>query len=753
MLLLRRGRPHARRRRSARRARRHRAARAVLRRGRARRGAHARGRRQRPPPAPSGRALRRCADGRRPTDALLGFGRADVPARGRRGAQSDHLRDRAGARARGDRCSPAPAEPARPRRGGDRPLARRRGRLRRDDPPRSRDGPADRARCSALRARVAGGETGSRRGVPHSRSGGAGTCPRARRRLLRAVDLHRGRRARARARAARRARSPSSRRTKPARPNSRSTTSTCRQGRSSSMPTCAPAATRTRKQRPSRYHDAAQRKGQPWALARAHRCLGLVADDFAPHFDEALVLHAETLDVFETARTRLAYGARLRRARQRVRAREHLQRSARERSSGSARRHGPRRRGAELAATGERRRVAATPRRSGTSRPRSCRSRCFSRTGKTTREAAAALFLSPEDDRVPPAEHLPEARRQHTRRPRRGVRRARIGSRHGSATRVRARHVRRRHGRRRRQAPPERGGDPQRGRAGRARRPRRHRRIRARRAPSRRLRSHGSRGRARRDRGANRADQARHGRDRAQLRRSDPRLRALRDPRRASRTAAPRSRSAVARSSSRSRSSATTSPTTSGSSRRSSTCLPRCATRSRSRGRAACARRSRTPTCYPKTESGSITTWIGVGGSPESVLRAARYRFPLMLAIIGGDAGAVRALRRALPTRARRGRRARAADRCPLARVRRGHRRGGAGAPLPVLQDAARPNRPRAWLAPGDASAVRRRGRPRRRLRRLARDSRREDRSHRAGARARAGSTSSTATAPCRTST
>jgi probable LLM family oxidoreductase len=42
-------------------------------------------------------------------------------------------------------------------------------------------------------------------------------------------------------------------------------------------------------------------------------------------------------------------------------------------------------------------------------------------------------------------------------------------------------------------------------------------------------------------------------------------------------------------------------------------------------------------TVYPKTESGSIDTWIGVGGSPESVVRAARYRVPLMLAIIGGD--------------------------------------------------------------------------------------------------------------------
>ncbi len=40
---------------------------------------------------------------------------------------------------------------------------------------------------------------------------------------------------------------------------------------------------------------------------------------------------------------------------------------------------------------------------------------------------------------------------------------------------------------------------------------------------------------------------------------------------------------------------------------------------------------------YPKTERGSLPAWIGVGGSPESVVRAARYGFPIMLAIIGGD--------------------------------------------------------------------------------------------------------------------
>ncbi|MBM3607252.1 MAG: LLM class flavin-dependent oxidoreductase [Alphaproteobacteria bacterium] len=39
---------------------------------------------------------------------------------------------------------------------------------------------------------------------------------------------------------------------------------------------------------------------------------------------------------------------------------------------------------------------------------------------------------------------------------------------------------------------------------------------------------------------------------------------------------------------------------------------------------------------YPPLENGQLTAWIGVGGSPESVVRAAHYGFPLMLAIIGG---------------------------------------------------------------------------------------------------------------------
>src|SRR5215203_3415172 len=40
---------------------------------------------------------------------------------------------------------------------------------------------------------------------------------------------------------------------------------------------------------------------------------------------------------------------------------------------------------------------------------------------------------------------------------------------------------------------------------------------------------------------------------------------------------------------------------------------------------------------YPPIEHGTLRTWVGVGGSPESVVRAAKYGLPLTLAIIGGS--------------------------------------------------------------------------------------------------------------------
>ena len=40
---------------------------------------------------------------------------------------------------------------------------------------------------------------------------------------------------------------------------------------------------------------------------------------------------------------------------------------------------------------------------------------------------------------------------------------------------------------------------------------------------------------------------------------------------------------------------------------------------------------------YPKMIEHKLDTYVGVGGTPQSVIRAARYGFPLMLAIIGGN--------------------------------------------------------------------------------------------------------------------
>jgi DNA-binding CsgD family transcriptional regulator len=140
----------------------------------------------------------------------------------------------------------------------------------------------------------------------------------------------------------------------------------------------------------------AKAKGQPWALARAARCRGLLAgdDELDHHFAEALELHEQTPDVFETGRTRLAYGARLRRARQRVRAREELRAAVEifDRLGAAPWSELAR---AELAATGEtaRRRDASTL---DELTPQELQIALLLADGRTTREAAAHLFLSPK---------------------------------------------------------------------------------------------------------------------------------------------------------------------------------------------------------------------------------------------------------------------------------------------------------------------------------------------------------------------
>lgn len=144
------------------------------------------------------------------------------------------------------------------------------------------------------------------------------------------------------------------------------------------------------------FRAAAEAKGQPWALARSFRCRGLLAsgDSFEACFEQALGLHARTPDVFEAARTRLAYGARLRRHRQRVRAREQL-RAALEVFERLGAEPWADQATVELEATGEtaRRRDASTI---DELTPQERQIARLLAEGKTTREAAAAVFLSPK---------------------------------------------------------------------------------------------------------------------------------------------------------------------------------------------------------------------------------------------------------------------------------------------------------------------------------------------------------------------
>ena len=102
---------------------------------------------------------------------------------------------------------------------------------------------------------------------------------------------------------------------------------------------------------------------------------------------------------------------------------------------------------------------------------------------------------------------------------------------------------------------------------------------------------------------------------------------------------------------------------------------------------------------YPPIETGALKTWIGVGGSPESVVRAAHYDFPLALAIIGGDPKRfkpyVDLYHRAFTQFGR----PRERDRRAFARAYRRDRRAGAGGIFSRLQGDARQDRRRTRLA------------------------------------------------------
>ncbi len=141
---------------------------------------------------------------------------------------------------------------------------------------------------------------------------------------------------------------------------------------------------------------AAREKARPWPVARALRCEALLAEEegAVDLFERALTEHELTPDAFERARTQLAYGERLRRIRNRVLAREQL-RAALETFEALGADPWADRARTELAATGEtlRRRDPSTI---DELTSQELQIAVLLAGGKTTREAAAALFLSPK---------------------------------------------------------------------------------------------------------------------------------------------------------------------------------------------------------------------------------------------------------------------------------------------------------------------------------------------------------------------
>lgn len=142
--------------------------------------------------------------------------------------------------------------------------------------------------------------------------------------------------------------------------------------------------------------ERAEVKGQPWSLARAARAAGLTCPDTDVDvcFSVALAYHQHTPDAFEAARTELAYGSRLRRMKRRVDSRPHL-RSALATFERLGAVPWADQAASELRATGE-----TAQRRSATGldhlTPQELQVASMLAGGRTTREAAAALFLSPK---------------------------------------------------------------------------------------------------------------------------------------------------------------------------------------------------------------------------------------------------------------------------------------------------------------------------------------------------------------------
>ena len=164
------------------------------------------------------------------------------------------------------------------------------------------------------------------------------------------------------------------------------------------------------------FRERAVRKGQPWSLARAARGRALLAgdDDLDERFGEALRLHAAGPDTFERARTLMAYGARLRRARRRVDARVPLEEARAAFDALGARRWSDVV-AAELEATGLRARARTSGPVLGLT-PRELQIAQLLAEGEDDARGGGRPVPQPQDGRVPPPARLHEARHLVARR-------------------------------------------------------------------------------------------------------------------------------------------------------------------------------------------------------------------------------------------------------------------------------------------------------------------------------------------------
>ena len=150
-------------------------------------------------------------------------------------------------------------------------------------------------------------------------------------------------------------------------------------------------------QRLGPFADEAERLGQPYPRALSLRCRALLADEesYEQRFEESLAIHALDENVFATARTRLAYGERLRRSGRRIDSRAQLHAALATFEHLEASPWAERAR-AELRASGERLRRQRDADTADELTPQELQIAMLVAEGKTNREAGAQLFLSPK---------------------------------------------------------------------------------------------------------------------------------------------------------------------------------------------------------------------------------------------------------------------------------------------------------------------------------------------------------------------